>query len=232
MGREIVKLHKEWLIRIVKYFEVMGYERLPLNVPVSVCSISNSGNSSCLIREKKLFKLREEIGDCRLCRLSEKRTNIVFGEGNPEAELMFIGEAPGADEDLQGRPFVGRAGELLTRLITKMGLKRDDVYIANIVKCRPPNNRRPREDEIEACLPFLKKQIEIINPRVIMTLGDVATKALLGEIGSISKVRGKTYRYNTIKVVPTFHPSYLLRNPNAKWLTWSDAQLALRLLGR
>jgi DNA polymerase len=232
MGREIVKLDKDLLIRIIKYFEVMGYERLPLNVPISACSISGNVNNSCLIKEKQLLKLKEEIGDCQLCRLSEKRTNIVFGEGNPEAELMFIGEGPGEDEDIQGRPFVGKAGQLLTRLITKMGFKREDVYIANIVKCRPPNNRRPSEDEINACLPFLKKQIEIINPRLIMTLGDVATKALLGEIGSISKVRGKTYRYDTIKVVPTFHPSYLLRNPNAKWLTWSDAQVALRLLGR
>ncbi|NOY63821.1 MAG: uracil-DNA glycosylase [Nitrospirae bacterium] len=232
MGREIKRLDRDWLIRIIKYFEVMGFDRLPLDVPTSTCLITNSGNGSCLMKEKELLKLRKEIGDCRLCRLSEKRTNIVFGEGNPEAELMFIGEGPGADEDLQGRPFVGKAGQLLTRLITKMGFKREDVYIANIVKCRPPNNRRPREDEINACMPFLKKQIEIINPRVIMTLGDVATKTLLGEIGSISKVRGKTYRYNTIKVVPTFHPSYLLRNPNAKWLTWNDAQIALRLLGR
>lgn len=232
MGREIVNLHKDWLIRIIKYFEVMGFDRLPLDVPVSACSISNSGNSSCLMKEKELLKLRKEIGDCQLCRLSEKRMNIVFGEGNPEAELMFIGEGPGADEDLQGRPFVGKAGQLLTRLITKMEFKREDVYIANIVKCRPSNNRRPREDEINACMPFLKKQIEIINPRVIITLGDVATKALLGEIGSISRVRGKAYRLDTIKVVPTFHPSYLMRNPNAKWLTWNDAQVALRLLGR
>ncbi|HEB75740.1 MAG TPA: uracil-DNA glycosylase, partial [Nitrospirae bacterium] len=147
------------------------------------------------------------------------------------ARLMFVGEAPGEQEDLQGRPFVGKAGELLTRLIEKMGFGRDGVYIANTVKCRPPGNRNPLDDEIAACMPFLERQIEIIGPRVIMTLGSVATRALLGDVGSISKARGKTFRYRGIPVVPTFHPSYLLRNPKSKWLTWNDAQAVLRLLG-
>lgn len=232
MGREMIKLSRESIINLIRYLEAMGFERLPLDIPVTACKASGERSATCLLKERQLKRLKKEIGDCRLCRLSEKRTNIVFGEGNPEAALMFIGEGPGEEEDLQARPFVGRAGQLLTRLITKMGFKREDVYIANIVKCRPPNNRRPREDEIRACLPFLKRQIEIISPTVIMTLGDVATRALLGDIGNISRVRGKVYPYNSIRVVPTFHPSYLLRNPNAKWLTWSDAQVALRLIGR
>ncbi len=216
------------LIKIIKFYEALGFERLPLKVPESACS--GSSGKTCLLKEQALRRLREEIGECTRCRLHEKRTKLVFGEGSPEAELMFIGEAPGEEEDLQGRPFVGRAGELLTRLILKMGLQREDVYIANTVKCRPPENRRPREDEIQTCLTFLKRQIEIISPRVIMTLGDVATKTILQTRLGITKVRGKVFRYMDIPVVPTFHPSYLLRNPNDKWLTWSDAQVVLKIL--
>ena len=212
---------------LLQYLSAFGFERLPVEVDDTVCE-----NGMCLLKESALKALRSEIGDCTRCRLSEKRKSIVFGEGNPEAALMFVGEAPGAEEDLQGRPFVGAAGQLLTRLIDKMGLKRQDVYIANTVKCRPPGNRKPRDDELRECMPFLKKQIAIIRPRVIMTLGDVATRALLGDVGNISRVRGKKFKYEDINVIPTFHPSYLLRNTKAKWQTWDDAQKVLKLLNR
>jgi len=211
---------------LFRFYEALGFDRLAVDIPEK--TVSNGGD--CLHKEEGLKRLRAEIGDCRRCRLSEGRTNLVFGEGNPDAGLMFVGEAPGEQEDRQGRPFVGRAGELLTRLIEKMGFSREEVYIANTVKCRPPDNRNPMEDEIKTCMPFLEKQVGIIEPAVIMTLGSVATKALLGDIGSISRVRGKTYRYKGIPVVPTFHPSYLLRNVKSKWLTWNDAQVVLKLL--
>ncbi len=211
---------------LLQYLSALGFERLPIEIEDTVCE-----NGLCLIKEKALQAVRNELGDCRRCHLWERRKNIVFGEGNPEAELMFIGEAPGAEEDIQGRPFVGPAGQLLTRLIEKMGLKREDVYIANTIKCRPPMNRNPAKEELQKCMPFLKKQIAIIRPKVIMTLGDVATRALLGDVGSISRVRGKRFQYEGIVVIPTYHPSYLLRNSKAKWQTWEDAQKVLRILG-
>jgi DNA polymerase len=215
---------------LFEYYRALGYDRLPLDIPETACK-----DRECLLKEEALKGLKDEIGDCKRCSLSEKRTKLVFGDGNPDAELMFIGEAPGLDEDIQGIPFVGKAGTLLTRLIERMGFSRDKndqnvVYIANVVKCRPPDNRDPLEDEIDACLPFLISQIEIVRPKVIMTLGAVATRALLGPVGSISRVRGRVFRYKGIPLVPTFHPSYLLRNPKDKWLTWSDAQVVLRLL--
>ncbi|MEN8262629.1 MAG: uracil-DNA glycosylase [Nitrospirota bacterium] len=174
--------------------------------------------------EDALKSLREEIGDCRRCKLSEGRNNIVFGEGSPEADLMFIGEGPGRDEDIQARPFVGDAGKLLTKLIVKLGLKREGVYIANIVKCRPPNNRNPENDEIAVCRQFVEKQIEIIKPKVIVCLGKVSANALLRVITPISRMRGVFSDYKSIPVMPTFHPAYLLRNPKDKWLTWDDMQ--------
>ncbi|UCG79515.1 MAG: uracil-DNA glycosylase [Nitrospirota bacterium] len=176
--------------------------------------------------------MKDGIGDCRRCRLSETRTNIVFGEGDPDCEIMFIGEGPGADEDMQGRPFVGRAGQVLTSLINKMGFEREEVYIANIVKCRPPDNRNPHSDEAESCLPFLKRQIEVISPKVIMVMGNVALQNLLDPDMRITKVRGKFQDLFGIKVMPTFHPSYLMRNPKDKWLTWEDAVTVLKFLGR
>ncbi|NTU42515.1 MAG: uracil-DNA glycosylase [Nitrospirales bacterium] len=191
-------------------------------------------------RPSALQALREEIGDCRRCGLCAGRSNIVFGEGSPEARIMFIGEAPGREEDNQGRPFVGEAGQLLTRLIEKMGFQRGDVYIANIVKCRPPENRDPHGDEIAACLPFLRKQIEICSPEVIVSLGKIATHTLLGlkesmARFSITKTRGRFYEYQaenrTIPLMPTFHPAYLIRNPKEKWLTWEDALAVLKRLG-
>ncbi|MBI5102357.1 MAG: uracil-DNA glycosylase [Nitrospirae bacterium] len=182
-------------------------------------------------KAKQLSALRDKIGDCARCKLSAGRTNIVFGEGNPDARLMFIGEGPGEDEDLQGRPFVGKAGVLLTRLIEKMELRREDVYIANIVKCRPPGNREPAQDETGSCRGFLEQQIEIIRPAVIMTLGNVALQTLMNNPAlKISAVRGKLLEFKGHTVIPTFHPAYLLRNPADKWKTWADAQKALEKL--
>ena len=183
-------------------------------------------------KRTKLERLYKEAIACRACSLWQTRTHLVFGEGNPDAELMFIGEAPGRDEDLQGRPFVGRAGELLTRLIKKMGFSREEIYIGNVLKCRPPNNRNPLPSEIFACRRFIYAQIDIIQPKVICTLGKFSTSLLLGRKEGITSLRGKVYEYNGIKVVPTFHPAYLLRNPKDKVLVWQDAQLILKLLGR
>lgn len=184
-------------------------------------------------KEQLLTELRDVIiGDCTRCGLSAQRRNIVFGEGNPDCELMFIGEGPGEDEDRQARPFVGRAGQLLRRMIDRMGLPQQSVYIANVVKCRPPANRTPLHEEIETCIPFLKRQIEIISPRVIMVLGNVALQSLLGSELKITSARGRFMQYEEIPVMPTFHPSYLLRNPKDKWLTWQDALYVLKLLGK
>ncbi|MBI4684198.1 MAG: uracil-DNA glycosylase [Nitrospirae bacterium] len=179
-----------------------------------------------------LKALREEIGDCQRCKLSKGRANIVFGEGNLNTEIMFIGEGPGREEDIQGRPFVGDAGQLLTRLIEKMGFKREDVYIANIVKCRPPFNRDPEEDEMNACRQFVQRQIEIISPTVIVSLGRIASQTLTGSNVPISKLRGRFYEYCDIPLMPTFHPAYLLRNPKDKWLVWEDVQKVLERLKR
>ncbi len=181
-------------------------------------------------KEDSLKKAEEEVRECHGCRLSEGRANTVFGEGNPDARLMFIGEGPGRDEDIQARPFVGVAGKLLTKLILKLGMRREDVYIANIVKCRPPRNRDPEEDEISACMPYVERQVEIIKPEVIVTLGRVATQAFLRSKVPISRLRGSFHRFKDIPVMPTFHPSYLLRNPKDKWLTWDDMQSVLEQL--
>jgi len=172
------------------------------------------------------------MGDCRRCKLWRTRTHLVFGEGSPTAALMFIGEGPGAEEDLQGRPFVGPAGQLLNNLLAKLGLSREEVYIANVVKSRPPGNREPEPDEIAACLPFLKKQIEAIQPRVIVTLGRVATQALLDTATPLTKLRGTWQRYQGIPVMPTFHPSYLLRFPRERFKTWEDMQKVMEFLAR
>jgi DNA polymerase len=171
-----------------------------------------------------------ELGDCRRCPLGGLRHRLVFGEGNPGAELVFVGEAPGADEDAQGRPFVGRAGQLLTKIIAAMGLKREDVYICNILKCRPPGNRNPLPDEIAACEPFLIRQIEAIRPRVICALGSFAAHTLLKSEAPISVLRGRFHRYQGIPLMPTYHPAYLLRNPGAKKQVWEDVQAITKLL--
>jgi DNA polymerase len=180
-----------------------------------------------------LEAIREEIGDCRRCSLSQKRKNIVFGEGNPEAEILFVGEGPGADEDLTGRPFVGSAGELLTRIIENgMEIPRSQVYICNIVKCRPPENRTPHDEEVGVCLPFLEKQIEAIQPRVIITLGRTAARALLKTNEAMHQIRGKWQTYRGIPLMPTFHPSYVLRRYTVpvRKLVFGDVQEVLRFL--
>jgi DNA polymerase len=180
---------------------------------------------------KSLEELRASIGDCRRCKLWSGRTNLVFGVGNPRAKVMFVGEAPGRDEDLKGEPFVGRAGQLLTDIITKgMKLSRDDVYIANVVKCRPPNNRDPEPDEVEACEPFLKKQVDLVRPKVIVALGRFAVQCLLRSKQPITRLRGQWHEYEEIKLMPTFHPAYLLRNPGDKKLVWEDIQKVIEAL--
>lgn len=167
----------------------------------------------------------EHLKGCQRCKLHRGRTQIVFGAGNPQADLVFVGEGPGEHEDLEGKPFVGKAGELLTRIIAAIGLRREDVYITNIVKCRPPQNRDPEPDEIAACEPFLRQQLECIQPKIICALGRFAAQTLLQTEVSISKLRGRFHDYHGIKLMPTYHPAYLLRNPDDKRLVWEDMQL-------
>lgn len=242
---------KRGICDVLEYFKAMGFERVPVSFDkfavttappaAKVTAASPSPVSSVQAPDKTaaLRALLEEIGDCTRCSLSRERTTIVFGEGNPDARIMFIGEAPGREEDIQARPFVGEAGQLLTKLIEKMGFRREDVYIANIVKCRPPMNRDPHEDESRTCSPFLVRQTEIISPDVIVSLGRISTFCLSGRSGpitsfSITRERGKFFEFQagerSIPVMPTFHPAYLMRNPKDKWLTWEDAQAVLRKL--
>jgi len=169
-----------------------------------------------------LDSIRAEIGDCQRCKLAPKRTNIVFGSGNPRAELVFVGEAPGFDEDQQGLPFVGRAGQLLTKIIESINLKREDVYICNVLKCRPPENRNPEPDEVSACNPFMKKQLAAIRPKIVCCLGTFAAQTVLQTAAPISKLRGKFYNMDGMRVIATFHPAYLLRSPDKKREVWED----------
>ncbi len=178
-----------------------------------------------------LDALRARFGDCHRCPLGKTRTHFVFGEGDPRADLVFVGEAPGADEDRLGRPFVGRAGQLLTKIIEAMKLSRDKVYICNILKCRPPGNRNPAPAEISACEPVLIKQLEIIKPKVICALGTFAAKTLLKTEAPITILRGRFHDYHGIKLMPTYHPAYLLRNPGAKKQVWEDVQVIMQELG-
>jgi len=178
-----------------------------------------------------LPEISDELGDCKRCRLCAGRKNIVFGVGNPDADLMFIGEAPGADEDRLGEPFVGKAGQLLTKMIGAMGLQRSDVYIANVIKCRPPQNRDPESDEISECEPFLLKQIDAIKPKVMVTLGRVSASALLKRHVRITRERGRWVTYHDVPLMPTFHPAYLLRNPSAKREAWADLKAVMARLG-
>ena len=176
-------------------------------------------------------ELAARIRACTLCRLSATRTQAVVGAGNLDADLMFIGEAPGRDEDLAGEPFVGRAGQLLTDIIKAMTLRREDVYIANVIKCRPPENRNPEADEMNSCRPYIKRQIELIKPRVIVTLGRFALQSTMQKPLAISTVRGEWLRYGQIKVMPTYHPAYLLRTPSAKKDVWNDMKKVMAELG-
>jgi len=200
--------------------------RVSNDAPVVTRPVTLSMNA-----EEALAAVRADIGECTRCKLHALgRTQIVFGVGNPNADLMFVGEAPGADEDIQGIPFVGRAGQLLTKIIEAIALTRDDVYIANVIKCRPPQNRNPEADEVATCEPFLFRQIDIIKPKVIVALGKFAAQALLRTLDPISRLRGRVYDYRGAKLIPTFHPAYLLRNPSSKREVWEDMKLAKRLL--
>jgi DNA polymerase len=244
------------VIALLQFYQALGIERLPLDISLKrrqrgvsavPSAVRVSGPETMTVSERAtaytfglpsadekaglLASLRAEIGDCTRCALSASRKNIVFGEGTPNAGLMFIGEGPGEEEDISSRPFVGKAGVLLTRLIEKMELQRSNVYIANVVKCRPPENREPEADEVATCKPFLEGQIDIIRPKVIVTLGRVALQSLMDNTSlKISGVRGRFLEYRGIPVMPTFHPAYLLRNPAEKWKTWADAQKALERL--
>ena len=191
-----------------------------------------AASRTTLDRPAALRLIREEIGDCTRCRLHKQgRKQIVFGVGNPNAELMFIGEAPGADEDEQGEPFVGRAGQLLNNMIKAMGLSREDVYIANIIKCRPPSNRTPERDECETCSPFLMQQIKVISPKAIVALGAVAAKTLLAVNAPMSELRGNWYDFRGTKLAVTYHPAFLLRDPRQKKEAWKDLQMVMKELG-
>lgn len=226
MGTQEVEIFED-LKKILRYYEALGIDNIPVSLERDQhIDIDFSGDKNIL-----LDGLREEIGDCTRCKLSKHRKKIVFGEGNPNARLMFVGEAPGREEDNQGMPFVGEAGMLLTRLIEKMGLKRNNVYIANIIKCRPPMNRDPEEDEIKTCRVFIERQIEIIMPEVIITLGRIALQSVMNNPAlKITSVRGNFFEYKGIPLMPTFHPAYLLRNPKDKWLTWTDMQKVMQRL--
>ena len=194
---------------------------------------SSAGVEAAGRSTKGLQQIQEEIGDCTRCKLSGLgRSKIVFGVGNPDAALMFVGEGPGADEDRQGEPFVGKAGQLLTKIIEAMGFARSEVYIANIVKCRPPKNRDPEPDEVEQCEPFLRAQIAAVQPEVIVALGRYAAQTLLGTSAPVSRLRGRWASYEGIPLMPTFHPAYLLRNPGEKRPVWEDMQEVLARLGR
>ncbi len=178
--------------------------------------------------DELLNDLCGEAAACQLCPLAKTRKNVVFGDGNPQAKIVFVGEAPGADEDEQGLPFVGKAGQLLTKIINAMGLERKDVYICNILKCRPPGNRNPLPEEIRLCEPFLKKQLQLISPQIICALGSFAAKTLLKTETPITSLRGRFHTYEGIKLMPTYHPAYLLRNPAAKKPVWEDIQSIMK----
>jgi uracil-DNA glycosylase len=183
------------------------------------------------VKDDSLLKIREDIGDCTRCKLHKGRNKIVFGDGSPKAQLVFVGEGPGADEDMQGLPFVGRAGKLLTQMIEAMGLQRKDVYICNVVKCRPPENRAPEPDEVATCSPYMLRQIDAIRPKVIVCLGAVAAKTMLETTRGISQFRGEWQEWRGHKLMATYHPAYLLRNPPAKADVWKDLQKVMAELG-
>jgi len=208
----------EQLLSYLKWQKRLGIKEIYLSEDIK--------NMLSFSKKNELLEIvKEELKDCRRCKLYKERNHIVFGEGNEDARLMLIGEAPGHEEDLQGRPFVGAAGHLLDNMLKAINLSRREVYIANIIKCRPPHNRKPERDEIEACKPFLLKQIDIIKPSIICTLGSIATQTLLETKTPITKLRGHIYDFSGIKLIPTFHPAYLLRNPYQKKGAWEDLKL-------
>jgi len=222
---------RDELRRIVRGFK--GYINAGMDSPGGLSNLYLKGvdiPGEAADKPVTLEDIRKELGDCQRCPLHQTRNKLVFGEGNPGADLVFVGEAPGGDEDIQGRPFVGRAGQLLTKIIKAMGLTRKEVYICNILKCRPPGNRNPKPEEIRACEPFLIKQLQAIRPEVICALGTFAAHRLLNTDVPISLLRGKFHSYQGIKFMPTYHPAYLLRNPGAKKQVWEDVQMIMKVL--
>ena len=249
MSKPIDPVIKEQLAARVNYYREMGiydFYRRPVDEPLELEAVtaseampvqrrpaSQSPEPLPIIQDKPaaLKAIRADIGDCTRCRLHKGRTNLVFGVGDPNADLMFVGEGPGADEDAQGEPFVGRAGQLLNNMISAMGLKREEVYIANVVKCRPPGNRTPEKDECDICSPFLLRQIEVIKPKVIVALGAVAAKNLLAVNDSMANLRGRWYDFRGARLAVTYHPAYLLRDPRQKKEAWKDLQMVMKYLG-
>lgn len=221
----------------VRYYATLASIGVPRSPTPSAPLVAGPGDvaappadAPCPDATGALREIRDDIGDCQRCKLAGGRKNIVFGQGNPQARLMFVGEAPGAEEDEQGLAFVGRAGQLLTRIIEAIGLRREDVFIANVLKCRPPGNRNPEPDEILSCQPFLEKQIRTIRPRVIVGLGKFAGQWLLRTAEPISRIRGRLAERDGIQVMPTYHPAFLLRNPGAKKEVWADMKIVRSLL--
>jgi DNA polymerase len=203
------------------------------NRSIEAAPAGSSGSAVTVFRSPSdaLAAIRHDLGDCVRCKLHTLgRKQIVFGVGNPNADLMFVGEAPGADEDIQGEPFVGRAGQLLTKIIEAIELKREDVYIANVIKCRPPGNRNPEPDEVEQCEPFLFRQIDTIKPKVIVALGKFGAQCLLRTVEPITRLRGREFKYRDAILIPTYHPAYLLRNPSAKRDVWQDMKRVREIL--
>lgn len=212
--------------------EVPQVEDDDVSAAADAAQTDDNGDSMPENRESALRAIREEIGDCTRCPLHKQgRKQIVFGVGNPDADIMFVGEAPGADEDEQGEPFVGRAGQLLNNMIKAMGIQREDVYIANVIKCRPPANRTPEPAECEVCSPFLLKQIDVIQPKVIVALGAVASRSLLGLNQPMNQLRGQWHDFRGYPLAVTYHPAYLLRDPRQKAAAWQDLQMVMKRLG-
>lgn len=251
MARSLDPETKQALASRIRYYRDMGIydfyrrdsELLPAEADLSQVVRAEESEETITIPKQRaeaqaedpitaLRQIREDLGDCTRCRLHKQgRKQIVFGVGNPRAELMFVGEGPGADEDEQGEPFVGRAGQLLNKMIEAMGLKRDQVYIANVVKCRPPGNRTPEKDECDTCSPFLLRQIEAIRPKAIVALGAVAAKTLLGVADSMNNLRKRSYDFRGTTLFVTYHPAYLLRDPRQKAEAWKDLQNVMSFLG-
>lgn len=222
----------EILADVEAYLRQLAAEGTP-RVPVNPQTVERLGRPPPAPSPAELLAaVARRVAACRRCPLHATRTHTVPGTGTDRPEILFVGEAPGEDEDLQGKPFVGRAGELLTRMIEAMGFRREEVFIANVLKCRPPNNRTPLPEEMACCLPFLREQIAILKPRVIVALGNTAIQGLLGQVGGITRLHGQWLKFEGMDLMPTFHPAYLLRNPPAKHDAWKDLQAVLARLGR
>ena len=243
LGVDGIRREPEWSGRADRGPERSAQQQVEVSAPQQTESSMDSTQSGAHLsgppdivpvftsQAEALKAVREDIGECTRCKLATLgRKQIVFGVGNPNADLMFVGEAPGADEDIQGEPFVGRAGQLLTKIIEAIELKREDVYIANVIKCRPPQNRNPEPDEVEQCEPFLFRQIDIIKPKVIVALGKFAAQCLLRTTDPITRIRGREFTYRDAILMPTYHPAYLLRTPSAKREVWEDMKRVRAIL--